>query len=360
MSNFDFVDLIAKNAGSGNESMEQNIALGLDALVAHCIAEARKPDPGSDADLWRASCAKLERERRDNEATIATLRKELAAALTSEPTAPPKECPTCHGTGEVPDRHDPLGDTHPSKMERCEECDGHGVVEKQPSEAARAWRERMDEAWDAYMRFAFEAPESDSLSPEGTKVDALFDEAVALITAADQRADAHIRYERKTTDVAFARVNAERDAIQREVERSHRALNESAQRERDAVKSAERSELHASEELVERRETPERLDEIALERDAAVKRAEAAEIQRNAYRRDLLAQVHCTDAALQRAAVADSERDDLRARLAKLLAACEAFRTEEFATDNGWSLFVQAIAEARSGATDAAQAKEAT
>jgi chromosome segregation ATPase len=94
----------------------------------------------------------------------------------------------------------------------------------------------------------------------------------------------------------------ERDAIQREVERSHRALNESVQRERDAVK-----------------------------------RAEAAEAMREVY---------CND------------RDDLLARLAKLLAACEAFRTEEFATDNGWTLFVQAIAEARSGATDAPQAKE--
>jgi hypothetical protein len=317
----------------GSAVTSDEVTDALRSLVAHCIAEARKPDPGSDADLWRASCAKLERERRDNEATIATLRKELAAALTSEPTAPPKECPTCHGTGEVPDRHDPLGDTHPSKMERCEECDGHGAVEKQPSDAAKAWRER---AWDACVKDAYNRG---AALPSHRAIWPALDEAVALITAAEQRADAHIRYERKTTDVAFARVNAERDAIQRERAISHdwvKHLRNALIRCCNDGTDGRVSDSVSNEFLLK---VPEECTAVRKQRDTAIKRAEAAEEMREVY---------CND------------RDDLRARLDKLLAELERVASTTHYMSTMRQELTQAIAEARSGATDAPQAKEGT
>jgi hypothetical protein len=334
----------------GSAVTSDEVTDALRSLVAHCIAEARKSSPsycektrpvfdkqGVPIGTMAGVCGKL-LPCDYHDAPLAAPRESIFDTACEAYAARRKEleasasCPTCHGTGEVPDRHDPLGDTHPSKMETCEECDGHGAVEKQPSDAAKAWREKFRSA------MLSDAP-----------IARLLDEAVALITAAEQRTgmrNAVIDDLQKALNERIEdcrRIVCERDAIQRELERSHRALNESVQRERDAVKRAEAAEAMR--------------EVYCNDRDAALKRAEAAEIQRNAYRRDLLAQVHCTDAALQRAAVADSDRDDLRARLAKLLAACEAFRTEEFATDNGWSLFVQAIAEARSGATDAPQAQ---
>jgi hypothetical protein len=293
----------------GSAVTSDEVTDALRSLVAHCIAEARKPAPKES--IFDTACE-----------AYAARRKELEASAS---------CPACHGTGEVPDRHDPLRDTYPSKMERCEECDGHGAVEKQPSDAAKAWRER---AWDACVKDAYNRG---AALPSHRAIWPALDEAVALITAAEQRADAHIRYERKTTDVAFARVNAERDAIQRERAISHdwvKHLRNALIRCCNDGTDGRVSDSVSNEFLLK---VPEECTAVRKQRDTAIKRAEAAEAMREVY---------CND------------RDDLRARLDKLLAELERVASTTHYMSTMRQELTQAIAEARSGATDAPQAKE--
>jgi hypothetical protein len=201
-------------------------------------------------------------------------------------------CVVCGARVAPNERHDYPG-----------ECPGKQAP---PSDATKAWRERMLE-WVPLER------DTGRTEHDATKV---VDEAVALITAAEQQLFAarnDLLREGMERDAAVKRAEAAEDL-------GRKVLNQYEQSTKDHEDAFGRAQD----------------DRIALrtERDTAQKQRDNLALARD---------------------VMQEQRDDLRARLAKLLAALELY----YSGGSGYDLRT-AFAEARSGATDAPQAKDAT